>query len=181
MKTMNHAELVTMLAGTKGATFVGLLTSTDARLLKTGNPLSLPVTKHTLLVATIGADYQAAVNREAGRQDSQATFESGQLPKGRNWLVAGKVLVSDDGIKHYLRTEYTPGQRKQKQAKVLCYTDANGQQVSRETVSKFAPGVSESKKQQQQTGIEQTVQVRDYLFTSINRIRIAGHTYKLTS
>jgi len=179
--TITFIELINKLKNVKGTTFVGLLTSTDARLLKTGNPLALPVTKQTILVATIGANYERAVNREANRQDGQPTFEVGQLPKGRKWLVLGKVLTSDDGAKLYLRTQYTPGQRKQKQAKVLNYKDARGQFVSREVVKQFAPKVYESAKQQEQTGIEQTIMVRDYLFTSILKIRLNGRTYQLAA
>lgn len=179
-KTITHGGLIALLAGLPGATFASLVTHTDARLRKTGNPLALPVFKLTVVSnATIGADYESAVNREAGRQAGTETFQAGELPKGRNWLVPGKVLVSDCGTKYYLRTQSTPGQRRKFRVKLVGYVQADGQHASRSAVKPFLPPVYESAKQQSQTGIEQTVWVRDYLFTSLGLIKINGQTYQV--
>lgn len=162
-----------------GTTFASLITKTDARLKKTGNPLALPVCKQCVVTVTIGADYQSAVNREAGRQAGESEFNAGALPKGRNWLVPGKVLISDCGTKLYLRTQSTPGQRKRKFAKLIGYQDNAGKPVTREAVKPFLPPVYESAKQQAQTGIAETVHVRDYLFSSIRAIRLNGQTMRV--
>jgi hypothetical protein len=181
MNTLTHSQLVALLAGIKGATFASLISQTDARLKKTGNPLALPVVKQAIVSVTIGAEYQSAVNREANRQESQAEFIAGALPKGRNWLVHGKVLVSDDGSKLYLRTQSTPGQRQRKFAKLIGYKDATGAPVTKQAVKPFLPIAYESSKQQGATGICETVHVRDYLFTSIRSIRLNGETFKLVA
>ena len=170
------------LQGITGTIFAGMITCTDARLRKTGNSLALPVTKQCAVVVTIGANYANAVNREAVRQDGAAEFTAGALPKGRNWLVIGKVLVSDDGNKLYLRTQATPRQRKGASfARVLNYRDASGKFVSRADVAPFLPPKYESAKQQAQTGIGETISVRDYLFTSIRTIRLNGESYRLVA
>lgn len=179
MKKITYSKLVEHLRAVRGMAIVGLETATDARLLKTDNPFELPVFKHSRLVAHVGADYGLAVNNEALRQDGSPAFEAGALPKGRNWFVPGKVLISDDRSKLYLRTQSTPGKRARQANRILGFTDANGTPVSREIVAKFTPIKKESAKQQDATGIVKTIHVNDYLFTSIRKIRIAGNTYQL--
>lgn len=178
MKSLTHSQLTAMLAGMPGTIFASIIAQTDARLKKTDNPLNLPVFKQSIVSVTIGANYQNAVNREAIRQDGTNSFQAGSLPKGRNWLVNGKVLISDDGKKLYLRTQHTPGQRK-KSAKIIGYKDANGGPVTRQAIEPFLPAKYESAKQQNATGINETIRVNDYLFTSIRSIRLNGETYRI--
>lgn len=179
---ITHGALVALLQGIAGTVFASLVSVTDARLRKTGNPLALPVVKISVVSnATIGADYGAAVNREADRQAGSAEFEAGALPKGRAWLVPGKVLQStEEPGKYYLRTQSTPGQRRKQRAKVVGYRQANGVRATRAQVAPFAPPVRESSKQQDSTGISGTVWVRDYLFTSLALVKINGQTYEVT-
>jgi hypothetical protein len=178
MNTLTFSQLVAMLASIPGTAFVGLLTLTDTRCRKTGNPFGT-VLKACLSSAQTGASYEAGVNREGYRQGQDAQFTAGALPKGRKWLVVGKVLESDTEVgKYYLRTQIAPGQRKVKSARVLAYVTTQGQQLTREQVAPFLPPKAESAKQQA-SGLEATVWVRDYLFTSIQKIRIAGRTYRV--
>lgn len=182
--TLTWSQFLALLNALPGALFFSMVASTDARLRKTGNPLALPVFKRTVLSsATSGADYQTAVNNEAQRQGGSAAFVAGALPIDREWLPGyeGKVLRSKkDHAKLYLRTESTPGQRRKFRVKVLNYRQANGQFADRATVRKFSPPVYESAKQQDTTGIKATVWVRDYLFESVELVKINGQTYKLT-
>lgn len=178
---LTHGKLVALLQGLPGTVFASMVSVTDARLLKTNNPLALPVLKISFVRnVTIGADYEKAVNREAIRQDCSPTFTSGALPKNRTWLVYGKVLESETAPgTYYLRTQSTPGQRRTSQAKILGYRQANGEKATRSQVAPFLPKVYESAKQQAQTGIDLTIQPRDYLFTSIALIKISGQTYEI--
>lgn len=180
METITFSALIALLQGLPGTVFCSFIAKTDSRALKTGNPCALPVWKTNLVRATIGADYEKAVNREAERQDKKAAFVAGSLPKGRNWLVPGKVLVSDCGTKFYLRQTITPGQRRHCSAKRLGFQDANGAGVSEKTIAPFLPTAAESDKQQRQTGISQTVFVRDWLFTGLLSIKINGTRYRVT-
>lgn len=180
MKKITHAELIEKIVATKGMAIVGMQTLTDAGLLKTGNPFAMPVMKQSRLVAHVGADYELGVNNEALRQDGTPAFESGSLPKGRAWHTYKKILVSiKDPTKFYLRTQSTPGKRDRQPNKILCFRDANGKFLSREEIKPFMPVRKESTKQQNSTGIKRTVHINDYLFSSIQKIRIGGETFQV--
>ena len=178
---LTYSALVEMLESIKGVAIVGLLAITDARLLKTGNMLAMPVSKLSRVVGFVGANYGAAVNREANRQGGQAEFVSAGLAAWQVWALAGKVIAHKITGKLYLRTQSTPGQYKRQPVRLLAYLDAQGKEVSKEDVEKFLPTRSESAKQQAQTGIERTVRVNDYAFESIRRIRINGKSYNLVA
>ncbi len=176
MRTLTHNELVTILASAKGMLIVGLLTLTDARCRKKNNPLALPIYKVVRAIGFVGSNYGASVNREANRQGASPSFDSQPLVWGE-WLIPGKVITHNGGL--YLRTQTTPGTRRNAPCKVLSYRDAQGRYVAKSKVLPYLPLVKESAKQQGQTGIVQTVWVRTYAFHSIQRIRIKGQTFKL--
>jgi hypothetical protein len=173
MKTLTHVELINALQTLRGTAIVGLLALTDARARK--NSLG-QIFKQVRAVGFVGANYESAVNREATRQGGDENFESGKLPWG-NWLVPNKV-IEHKGV-YYLRTQSTPGQRRFSPARVLSYRNSEGQFLSPEIVKPLLPEKVESKKQQIATGIEKTVWVNTYKFDSIQKIRIAGQTYRL--
>ena len=176
--TITHSQLVALLAGLPGVVFMGILALTDSRCRKTGNPFGI-VLKTTLTSATVGASYEAGVNREGDRQGQDAQFQAGALPKGRKWLVVGKVLESDtEPGKYYLRTQATPGQRRVRSARVLGYFTEQGQRLTHTQVAPFLPPKYESAKQQT-SGLTATVWVRDWLFTSLQKVRVNGRTFRV--
>jgi hypothetical protein len=180
-----------MLQGIKGMAIVGIEALTDARANKfarvsdedkakgikrgTPNPFG---TIHKLVRTTgfVGVDYEASVNREASRQGGTASFDADPLPWGE-WLIPSKVITHKGNL--YLRTQTTPGTRRKVACKVLSYRGENGQFLSREQVKPYLPEAKESNKQQEETGITETVWVRTYAFNSIQKIRINSQTYKL--
>jgi len=172
MKTISQLELIGKLADRKGAVICGLLTLTDAKAKKTGNPYGT-IYKLVRSVGFCGANYQAAVEREAIRQNTETNFQSENLPWGK-WEVFGKV-ISHSG-EWYLRTESTPNQRQIQSARVLAYLDAAGNVLDREKIKQFLPVARESAKQQA-AGLNKTIFVRTYKFNSILKIRIFGETY----
>lgn len=179
MKTLTHSQLVSLLEKTNGARPVGLLAVTDAKARKTGNPYGA-IFKTVRAVGFVGADYGASVRREGvGRQAAfeADAFKADSLPWGA-WAVAGKVIVHKGAF--YLRTQSTPGQRKRQPARVLGYTNEAGQRVEREAIAPFLPAPSKSAKQQA-CGMGETVDVRTYAFSSIRRVRVNGHTFKLVA
>lgn len=178
---LTYSQFLTLLESLKGTAIVGLLTLTDARLLKTGNPLALPVMKLSRLVAFVGANYERAVNREAVRQEATPEFTSAGLPSYLEWFLPGKVLRHVTKGTLYLRIQSTPRQRGKQPVRLLGYRDASGRYVSRESVRPFLPVKRESTKQQLTAGLNQTVWVNNYAFDSILKVRIAGRTYNLAS
>lgn len=181
METLTYSELIALVRDRKGAFPVGIEAETDARLLKTNNP-NKDALKRSRVVAFTGVDYQASVNREADKQGGEGGFKAGVLPKGRNWLVPNKVLISDDGAKLYLRTSTRPGQRKIHAPKVLAWIADNGRKLTYEEVKPFIPAKGASKKQAA-VGVAEGEQVenRDYLFSSLRKLRIGGTSYKIVS
>ena len=176
MKIINHLELLKIILNSKGAMIVGIVALTDSKARKTGNPFGT-IFKQIRTVAFVGVDYENSVNREIERQEKQTNFVAESLPWGQ-WEILNKV-ISHKG-EFYLRTQSTPGQRRVQPAKVLAYRDSEGKFLSYNDVKQFLPESKESTKQQE-TGLNKTVWVRTYKFSSIIKIRINGETYKLSS
>lgn len=176
MKTISQNQLLEIIRDSKGALIVGLLTLTDAKARKTNNPFG-QIFKQVRSVGFVGADYQKAVERESGRQLTNSNdFQSESLPWGE-WLILNKVIIHKGEF--YLRTQTTPNQRRKQAAKVLNYRDAGGKFLSFESIKNFLPPVYESAKQQDEAGLDKTVWVRTYKFSSIQKIRINGQTFLL--
>ncbi len=174
MKTITHNELVGLIASQSGAFSVGLLTETDTKARKTGNPFG-KITKRARLSGFVGADYQKAVNREGERQGVAADFKAESRPWG-TWLIPNKV--AENKGKFYLRTQSTPGQRKINTARVLAYLSETGETLTREQVNPFLPVPKEPAKQEL-AGLNETIFVREFAFDSILKIRVAGETFQL--
>lgn len=176
MQDITPGQLVALVQGYPGAVIVGLEALTDARARKTGNPFG-EIFKRIRCAAFVGANYQAAVEREAGRQGEDATdFQTEKLPWG-TWLIPNKIIVYKGN--YYLRTQSTPGQRRKVAARVLGYFDSAGQKLVAEKVKPFLPKKTESNKQQEDAGLNETVWVRTYAVASLERVRIAGQTYRM--
>ena len=172
MQTITESELIEKISKIN-STFVGLETLTDARALKTGNPYG-KIFKKTRSVAHIGANYEESVNREAERQGEKPEFQAEPLPYGE-WKVANKIIEHKGEFQ--LRTHLTP--RKRKQSPKVEFFAENGAKLTYDEVKPYLPEKRESNKQQEETGIQKTVWVRNYAFKSIKRIRINGTTYNL--
>ena len=177
MQTINHKQLYDLIANTSGAAIVGILALTDAKAKKTGNPFPEKlVFKMVRAVAFVGANYQNAVEREQTRQGVTGIFEAESLPWGQ-WAIDNKIIEHKGEF--YLRTQSTPGQRRNQAARLLGYFDFGGDELTREQVAPFLPATYESAKQQDEAELTQTVWVRNYKFSSLLRVRINGKTYKV--
>lgn len=174
MKKLTYSSLINYLANHKGVALVGLSTLTDAKARKTGNPFGT-VYKQCRGVGLVGADYQAAVNREGSRQGVEANYQAESLPWGE-WIVQNKVIGHKGQF--YLRTQSSPGQRRKSPVRVVAYRNSTGQFLPSEQVKPFLPEAKESAKQEN-AGLEKTVWVRTYGFNSIRKIRVNGQTFEL--
>lgn len=176
VKTLFHSELVKILKKSSGAFPVGILAATDAKARKTLNPYG-KIFKLVRVVGFVGASYQAAVEREAERQGADANdFQADVLPWGE-WAIINKVIAHNEEL--YLRTQTSPSQRRNQPAKLLMYLTENGQPIEKEKIKHFLPEVRESAKQQDEAGLQSTIWIRTYKFSSIKKIRINGETYWL--
>lgn len=175
MKSLTHSQFVKIIESTQGAAIVGIEAITDAKPLKTGNPFD-GINKHVRAVGFVGANYGEAVKREGTRQGVDASeFVADSRPWGE-WLVPHKVATHKGEL--YLRTQSTPGQRNRQPARLLAYRDNNGKFLSRDEVKPFLPKKTESAKQAA-AGLVGKVDVREYKFSSIRKVRVNGQTFAL--
>lgn len=179
MNKLTHSELAALITARPGAFPVGILAETDARLLKTGNP-NKSVKKTVRTVGFVGANYQKAVRREGERQGAEQAenFVAKPRPWGE-WVKGAEGKIATHKGQFYLRTQSTPGQRERARTKVLNYRGENGQFLKFEEVKPFLPAKSYSTRQAD-VGIEgegQQINVNEYGFSSLKKVRIAGKTY----
>lgn len=172
---MTYSELVARVSR-PGTVMVGLSTLTDAKAKKTGNPFGT-VFKQSRGVGIVGADYENAVRREGERQGAKeaASFQAESRPWGQ-WVIPSKVATHNGKL--YLRTQSAPRQRKVSPWKVRAYRDASGKFLSPETVKPFLPEKGDSARQTA-VGLEAKIEVREFGFDSIKKIRIDGRTFEL--
>ena len=175
MKSLTHSQFVKIIQSTQGAAIVGLEAITDAKPLKTGNPFD-GINKHVRAVGFVGANYGEAVKREGERQGADASgFVADSRPWGQ-WLIPNKVAEHKGEL--YLRTQSTPNQRRKQPARLLAYRDNSGKFLSRDEVKPFLPKKTESAKQAA-AGLAGKVDVREYKFSSIRKVRVNGETFAL--
>ena len=178
MNKLTHSELAALITARPGAFPIGILAETDARLLKTGNP-NKNVRKTVRTVGFVGANYERAVRREGERQGANAeNFVAKPRPWGE-WLPGAEGKIATHKGQFYLRTQSTPGQRERTRTKVLNYRGEDGRFLSHEEVKPFLPAKSYSARQAD-VGIEgegEQVNVNEYGFSSLKKVRIAGKTY----
>lgn len=162
MKALTTNTLVELLATVKGATFATIITETDARLKKTGNPFG-PVRKVSRVNVTLGFQYEAAVNRQREREGSEANFES--APRQWGERLPGSMLVEHKG-KLYLET-------KVERSLSHVFMDAGGRVLSDAEVAPFLPARSGSERQE----TAKEILVRDYSLDSIRSLSMKGEQY----
>lgn len=161
MKALTTTALVEVLATVKGATFATLITETDARLKKTGNPYG-QVRKVSRVNVCLGFQYEAAVNRQRTREGAEADFEA--APRQWGERKPGTMLVEHKG-KLYLET-------KVERSLGCVYLDASGKELTAEQVAPFLPAKGASRQE-----VEKEILVRDYALESIRSLSFGGEQY----
>ena len=160
MKALTQAALIDTLGTIKGATFATIITETDARLLKTGNPFG-PVRKVSRVNVTLGFQYTKAVNRQRTREDSEADF----VAKPRQWGERITPMLVEHKGRTYLET-------KVERSISTEYIDANGNTLDKEAVRPFLPKRSTSRQE-----VTREIIVRDYALDSLRSLTMKGEEY----
>lgn len=161
MEFIDQKQLLSILSGIRGATFATVITETDARLKKTGNPFG-KVVKLSRVNVTLGFQYAAAVNRQRAREDSATDFEA----RDRQWgeRIAGTVLVMHKD-RLYLETKVEKSLSHQ-------YFTESGKPLSDADVAPFLPSRGKSRQ-----NVAREIIVRDYALDSIRVIVTGGKTF----
>ena len=161
MNAITKQSLLALLAEVKGATFATLVTKTDARLRKTGNPFG-NVEKVSRVNVCLGFQYEAAVNRQRTREGTEADFEAAP----RQWGERISPMLVEHKGRIYLET-------KVEKSLGCTYLGSNGQEISSEQVASFLPARKPSARQE----TEKEILVRDYSLDSILSLSFRGEEY----
>lgn len=163
MQAITKQRLVGLLGEIKGATFATLITETDARLRKTGNPYG-NVRKVSRVNVCLGFKYEAAVNRQLVREGAAADFQAAERAWGEH--VEGAPLVENKG-KLYLnaKVERSLGHE---------YFAEDGTPLSHADVAPFLPAKGANRQ-----GTEKEIIVRTYSLDSIRSLAYGGEQYVL--
>lgn len=161
MKALTATTLIELLGTVKGATFATLITETDARLKKTGNPFG-DVRKVSRVNVTLGFQYENAVNRQRTREGTDADFEAAPRQWGER---ISPMLIGHKG-KTYLET-------KVERSLGYTYLDATGKELTPEEIAPYLPAKSANSRQE----TEKEILVRDYALESIRSLSMGGEQY----
>lgn len=172
--TITRAELRAKLQALKGATFVTISALVDARARKTGNPYA-QVLKLSRVNGVVGADYEASVNRQLGREGKDhIVFES----QGRSWgeRVSSALVLKADKESGQDKA-YLAIQPQHTRAPIYFGRQASGllRQVAKETIAPFLPAHKPSAIQ----GTDKEVVYRNYGLDGIASISMNGQTYRI--
>ena len=168
MKTITHKQFVQMLSARRGATILGLLTETEPKANKTGNPYK-QIKKIVHQTVVTGARYKEAILKQGAE-----SFEVDPLPYGE-YVVENKVIEYNGEMQ--LRTVF---RNAPKPVKIQFVAD--GEEVAKEVVDKYLSKAKPSAKQERVgvTGKKQ-VKVRNYKLSNIKEVRMNGERYILAS
>jgi hypothetical protein len=168
MQTITHKQFVEMLSARRGATILGLLTETEPKAKKTGNPYK-EIKKIVHQTVVTGAKYKEAILKQGAE-----SFDSDPLPYGE-YVVDNKVIKHNGEMQ--LRTVF---RNAPKPVKVQFVAD--GEEVAKETISKYLINSSPSAKQER-VGVKgkKQVKVRNFKLSNIKEVRMNGEKYILAS
>ena len=180
MKRITQSQLIALLDAFKGMLPLGVETETAPSKMRVKNNPNRDALKRCKGNLTTGCNYGNAVLREGDRQGVKSDFKAGPLPrKDDAWLIVNKVIYNPRLRQFYLRTESTPGQREASQMRLVGYFTPSGSPIPADEIKPFLPQSKESQKQQE-SGLNETVWVRDWKLESLKSVTIAGVKYQIS-
>jgi hypothetical protein len=168
--TISRKTLVEKLLGLRGATFVTITTTTDARAKKTNNPYGT-IYKTTTNNCQVNFHYDNAVlNRLAKEGKDASEFERGEswhTPYKPHGFLTPLATKKGEQEPNYLRVRHltTTGN--------TVYTTQDGTEVEYPNIQRFLPKPSEYKNQ----GTDEPVRFLTYSLESVKIIKMDGETY----
>lgn len=163
MKSITTESLVNSIRSRKGAEFITIVTNTDARLLKRGNP-NKNVRKISTVNVTVGFDYTSSVNKQRTREELESEF----VAQPRKWgeRIDLKTVGHNGGIYLTYKGEKCLNTR---------YVGENGEEISKDVVAPFLPKKSKPKTQ----GTEKEIIYRDVAVGNITQINFRGGKFEV--
>ena len=165
MKSIAKDELIKLIDGISGTTFVGIDMVSEARMRKTNNPY-VGAVKRTALSGQINYDYENAVNKQLqreGKGDIVPVFEA----QPRKWGVRQGNWIEHKG-EHYLSLKVL--------GNPSSVFEFEGKQINEELLKDY---MVESHKPHTQAELDKEIVVRDIKLSNIRGIRILGEEYEV--
>ncbi len=98
MVQVNVKEFIDLLMNLKTGTFVSLVSNTDVKMKKTGNPFADDyVTKHSVRNVQFGLSYEKIVNDRLEQKGKTPIFESNALSWGKWYNNIPNKIISHNG------------------------------------------------------------------------------------
>ncbi len=161
---VTNEELIKVLVSVEKVTFTQLVTETEVRMKKTGNPFN-KIIKKSIGKFLIGGNYVTRIINEGKKEGIDIQFEVDENKIGKH--ISKCVLYNEKLDKHYLMCEYfdeTP-------PKVEYFYEGNP--IEKVLFESYMYQKSESSKQPQ----ERKVKVVSYNIDNIKEISLNGVKY----
>lgn len=168
-KPVKVSNIQDVLSNIRGAKFISVVTVTDPRLKKTGNPYT-NVVKVSSFTGQINFDYENAVNNQRKREGISAQFEaqsSYAVPCFRDDGTMLPFAQHKTNSKKYLRIRPL-------QTSDVKYVDQNtGEEISKDKLKPWLPAKSKSSSQE----TEKEVVFRLFDLDSVRSIGVDGKNF----
>lgn len=170
VRKISRQKFINMLASIRGAKMCTIISETDPRMKKTGNPFVGQILKRTRLNVTINFIYQNSVNRVRTKEGNTADFEA----KPRKW---GQKVPGTPFVMHndQMYLEAKPNAAK---PQVEFINNVSGEIVLKEALAQWLPTPS-SQAEAQGVSEENEVIVRTYAINNITDWIVDGKHYKI--
>lgn len=176
---ITRSQLRQKIAESKGNLFCQVLSLTDAKAKKTGNPFG-DIFKRAAASVSIGTDYEKAVNRVASKEGNEnaGSFVAESIWNGKGvHAVQNKIIRHTDTGAEYLYCQTSEAQMDAFLPQVT-YQDAAGNPLEFSKVEPFLP-VKKPSAKQASFGNSNERNVRMIAIENILGIKIGGELYEV--
>lgn len=167
MEKLTVSQLLDILSLKRGAFFASIVTTTEPKMRKTGNPYHGGIKKVSRSHVQLNSLYENAVNNQRKREGVEEAFEA----EPRKW---GERIYREDGT---VTTFVKHNGKLYIEARVLKSLETDylfeGVSIPSELVKPYLYSGGESSRQ----GVEKQVILRDYSVENIKQITFDGKTY----
>lgn len=160
---MKVAKVMELIRAKKGNEFVTILTKTEAKVRKTGNPFGT-VYKVCKMNVCVGFSYENSINLQRSREEMEADF----VAQPRKWGTRLDSKTVEHKGKHYLTF-------KPEKVLMMRYEDSTGKEISDEEIKPFLFEKPENKTQ----GTEKEIIYRDVSYDNLKEITLRGETIQI--
>ena len=167
VKEVSIIGLVEILWKVEKQTFCNIVTETNVRMNKTGNPYHNKITKKSIQNVMIGTTYENRVNNNLEREEKERNFEVSENKVGEH--LSKVVLYNDNTKKYYLQYE------RFNEVKPTVEYIFEGNEIEKKLFENFMIKSNNYSNQ----GTDRTVNILSVTLNNIKQITLNGQKYKV--